>query len=313
MEGQKVPVPLCLVDNALVMFYHIRIDYFDKKLKVNQTLYEYDYSTKEDVLEKIVKPYLEEKRIVFSGAILNAEDRRQISVYETDNDIKTMILVANQNMTPGVIYVYNDENLVCDSDYSKDITKEMVHAALESVDVIKAAKEDQTGKNDKKQPLLFISHSTADEEIVTGLVEMLRTIGFNKNNLFCSSFPGYDIPEGEDIYDYLQAKLLDYKLFVIFVLSDSYYNSAACLNEMGAAWVLKANYSTIILPGFQIPDIKGAVNPRKMAVVMEDDKRVRSKLNQLKDRLIEFFGLPETEDDTIWENDRNKFVNIAKA
>ena len=80
---------------------------------------------------------------------------------------------------------------------------------------------------------------------------------------------------------------------------------------MGAAWVLKANYSTIILSGFQIPDIKGAVNPRKMAVVMQDAKRVKGKLTQLKDRLIEFFDLPETEDDTIWENDRDKFVGIA--
>lgn len=295
------------------MFYHIRIDYFDKKLKLNQTLYEYDYSTKEGVLEKIVKPYLEEKRIVFSGAILNAEDRRQISVYETDNDIKTMIKVANQNMAPGVIYVYNNENLVCDSDYSKDITKEIVQTALLSIEEIKATEKDKTENAGKKQPLLFISHSSADEVIVTGLVEMLRTIGFNNRNLFCSSVPGYDIPEGEDIYEFLRDKLMGYKLFVIFVLSDSYYKSAACLNEMGAAWVLKANYSTIILPGFQIPDIKGAVNPRKMAVVMEDDKRVRGKLNQFKDRLIEFFDLPETEDDTIWENDRNKFVDIAKA
>ena len=117
----------------------------------------------------------------------------------------------------------------------------------------------------------------------------------------------------EDIYDFLQAKLLGNKLFVIFVLSDSYYNSAACLNEMGAAWVLKANYSTLILPGFQIPDIKGAVNPRKMAVVLDDKKRVNGKLTQLKDRLIDFFDLPETEDDTIWENDRNKFINIANT
>ena len=295
------------------MFYHIRIDYFDKKLKVNQTLYEYDYSAKEDVLKKIVIPYLAEKRLVFSGAILNAEDRRQISVYETDSDIKTMIMIANQNLTPGVIYVYNHENLVCDSEFSKDITKEVTQTALMSIEEIKAADVAKNEKVDKKQPLLFISHSTADEEIVTGLVEMLRTIGFNKNNLFCSSFPGYDIPEGEDFFVFLQSRLSGYKLFVIFVLSKSYYQSAACLNEMGAAWVIKASYSTLILPGFQIPDIKGAVNPRKMAVVLEDKKRVNGKLTQLKDRLIDFFDLPETEDDIIWENDRNKFIDLANA
>ena len=162
-----------------------------------------------------------------------------------------------------------------------------------------------------EKPLLFISHASSDEKTVTGLVEMLRTIGFNKKNLFCSSVPGYDIPEGEDIFDFLQEKLTGYKLFVIYVLSESYYNSVACLNEMGAAWVLKANYSTIILPGFHIPEIKGAINPRKMAVVLEDGKRVNGKLTQLKDRLVDFFDLPETEDDTIWENDRNKFIKMS--
>lgn len=45
-----------------------------------------------------------------------------------------------------------------------------------------------------------------------------------------------------------------------------------------------------------------------MAVVLDDSKQVKGKLNQLKDHLIEFFGLPEIEDDTIWENDRNKFL-----
>lgn len=291
------------------MFYHIRIDYYDKKLKVNQTLYEYDYPTEDEVKEKIVIPYLEEKRIVFSGTFLDAENRRQLSVYETARDIKSMVSYANQNVPERVFFVYHNENLLDADSYAKDITKEMIQKTLLSIEEspkIKTASEEK-----EKRPLLFISHATADEDAVSGLVEMLRTIGFNQKNLFCSSFPGYDIPEGEDIYDYLRGKLVDNSLFVLFVLSGAYYESAACLNEMGAAWVLKANYSTILLPGFQIPEIKGAVNPRKMAVVMEDSKRVNGKLNQLKDRLIEFFDLPETEDDIIWEGDRNKFIQIV--
>lgn len=293
------------------MFYHIRIDYFDKKLKANQTLYEYDYSSENEVLDKLVIPYLSEKRIVFSGVIMEAEDRRRLNVYETESDIKSMVTIANQNVGPGVFMVYHNEDVVDTSIYAKDITKEMTQKALISVEEKKKVEVNIKENNNKKQQLLFISHASADEEIVTGLVEMLRTIGFKPKNLFCSSVPGYDIPEGEDIYNFLRDKLTGYNLFVIFVLSESYYNSAACLNEMGAAWVLQANYSTIILPGFQIPDIKGAVNPRKMAVVIEEEKRVKGKLNQLKDRLIEIFGLPETEDDTIWENDRDKFISIA--
>ena len=50
------------------------------------------------------------------------------------------------------------------------------------------------------------------------------------------------------------------------------------------------------------------IDSRKMAIVLDESKRVNGKLNQLTDHLIDFFHLPEVEDDTIWENDRNKFL-----
>lgn len=50
------------------------------------------------------------------------------------------------------------------------------------------------------------------------------------------------------------------------------------------------------------------IDPRKMAIVLDESKRVNGKLNQLKDHLIEFFHLIEIEDTTIWENDRNEFL-----
>lgn len=58
------------------------------------------------------------------------------------------------------------------------------------------------------------------------------------------------------------------------------------------------------------------IDSRKMAVALDDLKRVNCKLKQLNDHLIEFFHLPEVEDDTIWENDRNelfKSIEIEKV
>lgn len=58
------------------------------------------------------------------------------------------------------------------------------------------------------------------------------------------------------------------------------------------------------------------IDSRKMAVVLEDLKRVYCKLKQLKDHLIGFFHLSEVEDDTIWEVDRNEFlksIELEKA
>lgn len=108
-----------------------------------------------------------------------------------------------------------------------------------------------------KQPLLFISHSHEDSCFVDALVELLRSIGFNGTNMFCSSVEGYGVTEGNDIYDTLKNLFRQYDIYVVFVLSDHYYSSAACLNEMGAAWVLQSNYSTILIPGFKPCDIQG--------------------------------------------------------
>ena len=286
--------------------YHIRIDYFDSKLKANQTLYEFDYADLTKVIESVTSQYLLGNMILFSGTRLQNQDIRQVIIYETSNDIISMKHIADANVGRNVVFVYSRDDVLKDNRYSKDITRDVLEQTQQYIKHVKG--ESKVEKEKVKKPLLFISHSSANENVATNLVQLLRTIGFNNKNLFCSSVPGYDIKEGEDIYDTLASKFQDYNIFVIFLLSSEYYQSAACLNEMGATWVLKANYSTIVCPGFSIPEIKGAINPSKMAVVLEDNKRVNGKLNNLKDRLIDFFGLPEVEDDTIWENDRNKFI-----
>ena len=286
--------------------YHIRIDYFDSKLKANQTLYEFDYADLTKVIESVTSQYLLGNMILFSGTRIQNQDIRQVIIYETNEDIVSMKRKADANVGRNVVFVYSRVDVLKDNRYSKDITRDVLEQTQQYIKHVKGESKEE--KEKVKKPLLFISHSSANENIATNLVQLLRTLGFNNKNLFCSSVPGYDIKEGEDIYDTLASKFQDYNIFVIFLLSSEYYQSPACLNEMGATWVLKANYSTIVCPGFSIPEIKGAINPSKMAVVLGDNKRVNGKLNNLKDRLIDFFGLPEVEDDTIWENDRNKFI-----
>ena len=54
------------------------------------------------------------------------------------------------------------------------------------------------------------------------------------------------------------------------------------------------------------------IDSRKMAVLLNDTKRVIVKLNQLMAHLIEFFHLLEIEDDTIWEDVRNEFLKLIE-
>lgn len=160
-----------------------------------------------------------------------------------------------------------------------------------------------------KSPKIFISHSSLDKDYVSDIVELLEDLGIRGNQLFCSSIPGYGIPLDEDIYDYLKQQFQEYDLHIIFVLSDNYYKSPACLNEMGATWVLQKRYTTILLPGFDFKEVKGAIDPTKIAIKLDGDSLdVKEKLGQLKDSIVQEFSLTSISD-IRWEKKRDKFIS----
>lgn len=160
----------------------------------------------------------------------------------------------------------------------------------------------------QKNKKVFISHASKDEVYVQKIVELLEDIGLTENQVVCSSIPGYGIPLGEDIYEWLAKQFREFDLHVLFVLSDSYYSSIACQNEMGATWVLKTKYDTILLPGFEYRDIKGAVNPNQISMKLDGNEDVlKQHLNELKDKLVSEFDLTMPSASK-WERHRQTFV-----
>lgn len=135
---------------------------------------------------------------------------------------------------------------------------------------------------------LFISHASKDEQYVKELVNLL--VPLHIPNIVCSSLNGYHIPNDVDIYDYLRDQLSSNGR-VVFVLSNNYYNSVACLNEMGACWVLNKNYTTILTPSFEYAEITGAVNPNQMAFKLNDQDRLCEFVEDIK-KEFDTKGLP---------------------
>lgn len=161
---------------------------------------------------------------------------------------------------------------------------------------------------ERKSPKIFISHSSRDKEYVSKLVELLDGMGLDQTQVFCSSLPGYDIPIDTNIFDYLRDQFLSYDLHVFFIHSKNYYQSAVSLNEMGAAWALKTEYSSLLLPGFGFDEMKGVVNNQAIAIKLDNDEtEVKDKLNQLYSKLIDEFGLTR-KPETIWEHKRDRFI-----
>lgn len=147
-----------------------------------------------------------------------------------------------------------------------------------------------------------------DKDYASALVGLLEDIGLRESQIFCSSALGYGVPLDEDIYEYLKKQFNEFDLHIILILSDHYYESVASMNEMGAAWVLQKKYTIVLLPGFEFKEIKGAINPRQIGLKLDNDLNdVKEKLGQLKDTIVDEFGL-EPMRDVRWEQKRDEFI-----
>jgi len=159
----------------------------------------------------------------------------------------------------------------------------------------------------KKSPMVFISHSSKDKDFADALVVLLEDIGFDSSNLFCSSIDGYGIGLSEDIFETLRSLFNEHDLYVIFIHSPRYYESAVSLNEMGAAWVLKTDFCSILTSDMEFSKMTGVVNDSKISIKVNNDD-APARLTELKDKLISMFELKAI--DTIkWERKRQMFLD----
>lgn len=135
-------------------------------------------------------------------------------------------------------------------------------------------------------------------------------IGLTEKDIVCTSIPSTKIPVGEDIYEYLNTLLSEERIYVIFFLSDNYYSSPVCLNEMGAAWLKKSDSLSLLLPGFDFNDMRGVVNKNKVSIKLGTcDGMAKASLNEFKSILEEMFEMEIRY--TRWESARDEFLYMC--
>lgn len=132
---------------------------------------------------------------------------------------------------------------------------------------------------------IFISHSSKNAVYGQALVNLLTGVGVDHDSIVFTSDTSYGIPVGKNIFDWLKAQISD-RPFVIFLLSPEYYSSVACLNEMGAAWVVENQHAAIFTPNFDLDDANfrnGALDPREIGFLINDEERVTEFIDSLKE------------------------------
>ncbi len=171
----------------------------------------------------------------------------------------------------------------------------------------------QSKDNSKKgnSPMVFISHSSQDKEFAESLVDLLESIGLNKETLFCSSVDGYGLGLSDDIFETLLELFENHDLFMIFLHSPRYYKSSVSLNEMGAAWVLRSGFCSILTSDMDFSGLTGVVNGSKISIKV-NAQDAASRLNELYKILQEIFNLTPL-DITQWERKRSIFLRNVNA
>lgn len=157
---------------------------------------------------------------------------------------------------------------------------------------------------------LFLSHSSRDANIVSAFVDFMYKIGLSEKDIVCTSVAGTHIPIRQDIYESLNDLLSDEKVYAIFFLSDNYYSSPVCLNEMGAIWLKKSMYLSFLLSGFSFDDIRGVIGNDNVGVKLGCyDDMTKALLNNFKGDLEKLFHLEI--DFTRWEKARDEFLRVS--
>lgn len=158
--------------------------------------------------------------------------------------------------------------------------------------------------------LLFISHAEKDSKLIENFVDLLYDIGVPEKYMFCSSISEIGIPIKEDIYEYLRNLLDAEQVIPIFMLSDNYYASAACLNEMGAVWMKQKDYFMFLLPDFEFSQIRGAINPSKRGISLwykteRELQNLKEDLNQFREQICDILYIEKHKN---WERKRDRFI-----
>ena len=132
---------------------------------------------------------------------------------------------------------------------------------------------------------IFISHSSRNKFYGDKLVDLLRSVGIKEHEIIFTSNAAYGIPVVRNIFNWLKSQITE-KPFVIYLLSEEYYQSIACLNEMGAAWIIENKHAALFTPDFNLSSKEfqnGALDPREIGFYITDEERILSFLQLISE------------------------------
>ncbi|MBQ4650651.1 MAG: toll/interleukin-1 receptor domain-containing protein [Firmicutes bacterium] len=145
----------------------------------------------------------------------------------------------------------------------------------------------------REEALIFLSHKSDDILYGNALRDFIVGLGVKDNQLIYSSHPLHKIPLDASIYDYLREHIYS-NVLMLFLFSDNYLESPACLNEMGAAWIMRNDYTNIFIPGFNFNNPKFnscAVDKSRVGINLGNHDTLKTAMLEFKNKICNMFNL----------------------
>jgi len=134
------------------------------------------------------------------------------------------------------------------------------------------------------EPKVFLSHAAADIELIEVFETLLsKAVGIPSSRIFCSSLEGQGVPKGQDFVAYIRGEVEKADV-VVALITPAYLDSAFCMAELGAAWVLGTHRFPIVVPpiGF---DAVNATQLGLTAVKLDNQDSLSQMLEDLNNAL----------------------------
>ena len=160
-----------------------------------------------------------------------------------------------------------------------------------------------------RYPMVFISHSSKDKDIISSFVEQILRLGLGltPDDIAYTSEEPFGVEPGENIAKYIRENISGATV-VLLMISPNYRQSEVCLNEMGAAWALGKKCISVVLPGADFSYLGWLCSLEKAVQMCEKDN-----LLSLSGKLAELMQIDISKRFKSLSSGIDKFLVIEKS
>lgn len=132
--------------------------------------------------------------------------------------------------------------------------------------------------------MLFISHSSKDLQIVSALVNLIRSsLTIPPEEIRCTSLDGYRLSGGVPIHESLRQEVHEAEAFIGLISYHSLQSTYVAF-ELGARWGANKNLIPLLAPGFNIHDLKAPLTALN-TLSCENAAHLHQLVRELADKL----------------------------